>query len=83
MDHLKLNKPQGRKVIFSMTNYIKRFVGVDPLTSCHLFYKLVTPILTYGCEIWGFYPSEYIEKVHRDFLRLLLHGNLVKQLRML
>ena len=26
----------------------------DPLTSCELYDKLVTPILAYGCEIWGY-----------------------------
>ncbi len=31
--------------------------------------KLFDPILTYGCEVWGFEPLSIIEKVQNNFLR--------------
>ena len=63
---------QGRKAIFALNKLVKNFVGLDPLMLCDLFDKLVLPILTYSCEVWGFYPSEAIERVHRDFMRSAL-----------
>ena len=38
-----------------------------------LFDNTVLPILTYGCEIWGFGDISCIEKVHTDFLKRILH----------
>lgn len=34
-----------------------------------LFDHTIVPILTYGCEIWGFENLNLIERVHTDFLR--------------
>ena len=39
---------------------------------CELFNQLITPILLYGSEIWGFYQTENIEIFHRSFLKSLL-----------
>ena len=36
-----------------------------------LFDHTVLPILTYGCEIFGFENIDMLEKVHNDFLRKL------------
>ena len=38
-----------------------------------LFDNTVLPILTYGCEIWGFGGIFCIEKAHTNFLKLILH----------
>ena len=64
---------QGRKAIFSLKKMVKQFSGLDPIMLCDLFDKLVLPILTYGCEVWGFHPSDAIERVHRDFMRYVLN----------
>ena len=37
-----------------------------------LFDKLVSPILNYGSEVWGFYKSTAIETVHLQFCKKLL-----------
>ena len=37
-----------------------------------LFDKLVTPILNYGSECWGFYKSTAIETVHLQFCKKIL-----------
>ncbi len=63
---------QGRKAIFSLKKMVKQFSGLDPLVLCDLFDKMVLPILTYGCEVWGFHPSDAIERVHRDYMRSVL-----------
>ena len=35
-------------------------------------YKLVYPILSYGCEVWGLCESHVLEKVHLNFCKKLL-----------
>ena len=37
-----------------------------------LFHKIVTPILLYGCEIWGHVNTDLIERLHLKFCELLL-----------
>ena len=38
-----------------------------------LFDALVSPIMNYGCGIWGFHNSKDIEKVHLRFLKQILN----------
>ena len=49
---------------------------IIPLTlfvhKLELFDKLVLPILTYGCEVWGFHTAISIERVHLQFCKRLL-----------
>lgn len=37
-----------------------------------LFDKLVTPILNYGSEVWGFCQAKHIERTHLMFCKQLL-----------
>lgn len=39
----------------------------------NLFDSFVLSILNYGCEIWGFYHAENIERVHRKFCKWFLN----------
>ena len=39
----------------------------------HLFDYLVASILNYGYEPWGFLNAECIERIHRKFLKYILH----------
>lgn len=63
---------QARKAVFSLKKTASNFVGLDHVMLCDLFDKLVLPILTYSCEVWGFHQSEAIERVHREFMRSIL-----------
>lgn len=38
----------------------------------NLFDTLVTPVLSYACEIWGFSRAENCERVHRKFCKWIL-----------
>ena len=44
-----------------------------PFDVClELFDRLIVPILTYGCEVWGFENLDVIEKLHVKFMKVLL-----------
>ena len=38
-----------------------------------MFDNMVTPILLYGCEIWGFENLDIIEKIHLKFCKIVLN----------
>ena len=63
---------QARKAMFCLFRKIR---NLDLPIDCQikLFDNTVLPILTYGCEIWGFGDISCIEKVHTDFLKRILH----------
>ena len=48
-----------------------------------LFHSLVTPILLYGSEVWGYEDVEIVEKLYNKFCRILLHANSGTPLAML
>ena len=41
-------------------------------TDLHMFDSMILPILTYGCDVWGYKNLEQIEVYHRFFLKNLL-----------
>jgi len=56
----------ARKALFGLYTKIR---NLDLSIACQLklFDNLVVPILTYGCELWGFGDLPGIEKVHNYF----------------
>ena len=62
---------QARKALHSLYRKIR---NLDLPIDCQLklFDSTILPILTYGCEIWGFSDIGSIEKVHTDFLKYVL-----------
>ncbi|KAK6191078.1 hypothetical protein SNE40_002826 [Patella caerulea] len=60
------------------SNMLKAFVSKCPVSvqdSLFLFDRMILPILTYGCEIWGFVDIKNIENVHLNFCKFILHVN--------
>ena len=43
-----------------------------PETQLSLFKSLISPILSYSCEIWGFCEAGPIERLHLSFLKSIL-----------
>ena len=58
--------------MFSLRSKVKRFVNINTVVYCDIFDKVVMPVLSYGCEIWGFHPAKPIEHVHKDFCKSIL-----------
>ena len=38
----------------------------------NLFDKMVTPVLSYGCEVWGFHTASVIGRLHLKLCKLVL-----------
>ena len=63
---------QAQKAIFKLNKYLYKFTFISSKHKLDLFDKLVTPILNYGCEVWGFAHANAIERVHMQFCKKAL-----------
>ena len=69
--HASLADP-ANKAIFQLHKILNRFKTFRVSFALDLFDKLITPILCYGCEVWGFHPAPDIERVHLSFIKRVL-----------
>ena len=63
---------QGERAIFKMYSSIENFETMYIGMQLSLFNSLVTSILCYACEIWGFAQAKAIETLHLKFLKKIL-----------
>ena len=73
---------QANKAMFSLLRKARSLLLPVDL-QLELFHTLVTPIVLYGSEIWGYENLELIEKLHLRFCRILLNVNKSTPLSML
>ena len=45
---------QAQNAIFRLNSYLYKFTDISPYHRLELFDKLVTPIMNYSAEVWGF-----------------------------
>ena len=70
-DCIKRLCEQANKAMFMLLKKARELdLSVD--TQIELFHKLITPILTYGCEVWGFTKTDIVDNFHLKFLRYIL-----------
>ena len=62
---------QGRKAMYSMLKKC-RSLGLPIDLQLKMFDTMVTPILLYGCEIWGFENNNAIESLFLQFYKIIL-----------
>ena len=62
---------QGWKAIFAILRK-SRNIGLSVSSQIDLFHKLVVPVITYGCELWGYENLDAVDKLHLKFLRFVL-----------
>ena len=55
-----------------MQKNLKKIVNLSPSFQIDLFDKLITPILHYASEVWGFHQAPSIERVHLRFCKRIL-----------
>ena len=64
----------AKKAVFAMRRRCISLHLSDPASICKLFDNLVSPILSYSCEVWAVNPKvgAKAELVHRQFLKQFL-----------
>lgn len=69
--HKLYAKNQAQKAMFDvLRNSRNSSLPID--VQLHLFDTVVDPILTYGCEVWGFENLKILESLHLKFLKYVL-----------
>ena len=63
---------QAQKAVFTLNKYLFNFTSLTPAHVLELFDKLVSPILNFGSEDWGFSKASSVETVHLQFCKKLL-----------
>ena len=63
---------QAQKAIFKLNKYLYKFTFVSPKHKLELFDKLISPILNYSSEVWGFCQANVIDRVHLQFCKKIL-----------
>ena len=63
---------QAQKAIFKLNKYLYKFTYILPHHKFELFDKLISPILCYSCDVWGFCQANAIERVHTQFCKKIL-----------
>lgn len=63
---------QALKAIFTLNKYLHNFTPLSPAHILDLFDKLITPILNYGSEVWGFHAAKAIETLHMQFCKRMI-----------
>ena len=64
---------QAKKGLFKMTKMTDNFLGLTPKNYFDLLDTLIIPILSYGCEVWGLFAADVIEKVQLRYVFWVLH----------
>ena len=63
---------QASRALYSLNSLFEStHLGIQD--KLKLFDALVSPIMNYGSEVWGFHNSQDIERVHLRFLKKLLN----------
>ena len=70
--HKQLLLVRHKKTVFKLNSYLYYFADLTPSHVLNLFDKLVSPILCYCSEVWGFCKADKIERVHLQFCKSLL-----------
>ena len=64
----------GNRAMFSLLKKCRKLnLPID--TQLDLFDKCIHPVITYGCEIWGYESLEQVLRFQKRFLKLVLGAN--------
>ena len=62
---------QGKRAFYALLSNIRKLhLTVD--LAIELFNQLVVPVLTYGCEVWGYSNINQLEIIQRKFIKSIL-----------
>ena len=60
---------QAQKAIFKLNSYLYKFTNISPRHTIELFDKVVSPILNYAAEVWGFFKQPILNVFIFNFVR--------------
>jgi len=63
---------QALKSIFKLKHVLNKFPCITVSHKLDLFDKLITPILGYCSEVWGYLEAAQLETVHLQYMKQLL-----------
>ena len=63
---------QAQKAIFELNRYLHTFTKITPKHRLEMFDKLISSILSYCSEVWGFCQASQVERTHMLFCKQLL-----------
>ena len=63
---------QALKAVFTLNKYLYNFTSLSPSHKLDLFDKLVTPILNFASEVWGFHKAPDVDIVHLQYCKKVL-----------
>ena len=63
---------QALKSIFKLKHVLNKFPCITVSHKLDLFDKLITPILGYCSEVWGYWEAAQFETVHSQYMKQLL-----------
>jgi hypothetical protein len=70
---------QAQKAAFKLKGYLFKFIDISTHHLLELFDKLISPIINYSGEIWGFCQASQIERVHLQFCKSILNVKVTTQ----
>ena len=66
---------KGVKAMHSLFSLLKdKHLSLSVI--CNLFDTCVSPILSYGSEVWGFHKGLELERIHKKFMKRILNLNI-------
>ena len=71
--NIKESVNKARRAMFTLNRIFSKNKELLPKMKINLFNALISPILSYGCEVWGFCAADPIEKFHLSFLKSVLN----------
>ena len=70
--HFKETVNSARRALFGLRKSFNDNPEIYPKMKIDLFNSMVTPILFYGCEVWGFCKADSLERFYISFLKNVL-----------
>ena len=62
----------ARRALFGLKRFFANNSEILPSMQLKLFNTMVSPILFYGCEVWGLFAVDPMERFYRSFLKSVL-----------
>ena len=59
---------QARKALYCLYRKLRN-ISIPIDLQLKLFDTLILPIITYGCEVWGYENTNLLEKLHLQYCR--------------